>query len=53
MEGLFNQMAQLLVEWELLSGERLVALDSSKRKVQFKGHKEPMIEESGVYGLRS
>src|SRR5258707_5151095 len=61
MQALFNQMVQRLVEWGLLSGERIAALDGSKlptpasydgcgklkqtRKVKVKGQKEPVIEE--------
>jgi hypothetical protein len=68
MEALFNQMVHLLVEWGLLSGERLVALDGSKlptpqsyegcgklkqtRKVKVKGQKEPVLEEYYVYGWK-
>lgn len=68
MERLFNQMVQRLVEWGLLSGERLVALDGSKlptppsyegcgklkqtRKVKVKGQKEPVTQEYYVYGWK-
>jgi hypothetical protein len=68
MEALFNQMVQRLVEWGLLSGERLVALDGSKlptpqsyegcgkvkqtRKVKVKGQKEPVTQEYYVYGWK-
>jgi Transposase DDE domain len=68
MEALFNQMVQRLVEWGLLAGERLVALDGSKlptpqsyegcgkikqtRKVKVKGQKEPVTQEYYVYGWK-
>jgi hypothetical protein len=68
MERLFNQMVQLLVEWGLLSGERIAALDGSKlptpqsyegcgkvkqtRKVKVKGQKEPVTQEYDVYGWK-
>ena len=68
MERLFNQMVHLLVEWGLLSGERIVALDGSKlptpqsyegcgkikqtRKVKVKGQKEPVTQEYYVYGWK-
>ncbi len=68
MEALFNQMVQRLVEWGLLAGERLVALDGSKlptpqsyegcgkikqsRKVKIKGQKEPVTQEYYVYGWK-
>src|SRR5260221_10970908 len=68
MERLFNQMVHLLVEWGLVSGERIVALDGSKlptrqsyegcgkikqtRKVKVKGQKEPVTQEYYVYGWK-
>jgi hypothetical protein len=68
MERLFNQMVQLLVNWGLLSGERIAALDGSKlptpqsyegcgkvkqtRKVKVKGQKEPVTQEYYVYGWK-
>lgn len=68
MERLFNQMAQCVVGWGLLDGERSVALDGSKlptpatsegcgklkqtRRVKVKGQKERAIEEYYVYGWK-
>ncbi len=68
MERLFNQMVQLLVEWGLLCGERIAALDGSKlptpqsyegcgklkqtRKVKVKGQKEPVTQEYYEYGWK-
>ncbi len=68
MERLFNQMVQRLVEWGLLSGERIAALDGSKlptpqsyegcgklkqtRKVKVKGQQEPVTQEYYVYGWK-
>ena len=68
MERLFNQMAQCVVGWGLLDGERMVALDGSKlrtpatyegcgklkqtRRVKVKGQKERAIEEYYVYGWK-
>jgi hypothetical protein len=68
MERLFNQMVHLLVEWGLLSGERLVALDGSKlptppsyegcgkikqtRKVKVKGQQEPVTQEYYLSGWK-
>src|SRR5690349_17530700 len=61
MEGLFNQMVELLVRWGLLDGQRIVALDGSKletpksyagcgklkqtRSVKVKGQQERATEE--------
>ena len=68
MESLFNQMVQCVVEWGLLDGERMVALDGSKlptpassegcgklkqtRRVKVKGQQERAIEEYYVYGWK-
>src|SRR6266853_3595963 len=68
MERLFNQMAQCVVGWGLLDGERSVALDGSKlptpatsegcgklkqtRRVKVKGQKERAIEEYYVHGWK-
>jgi hypothetical protein len=68
MEHLFNQMVGCLVNWGLLDGERLAALDGSKlptpstyegagklkqtRAVKVKGQKERAIEEYYVYGFK-
>ncbi len=68
MERLFNQMVQCVVEWGLLDGEHIAALDGSKlptpetyegcgklkqtRSVKVKGQKERATEEYDVYGWK-
>jgi hypothetical protein len=68
MERLFNQMVQCVVEWGLLDGEHIAALDGSKlptpetyegcgklkqtRSVKVKGQKERATEEYYVYGWK-
>jgi len=68
LETLFNQMVVCLVNWGLLSGERIAALDGSKlptpqtyegcgklkqtRSVKIKGQKERATEEYYVYGWK-
>ncbi len=68
LETLFNQMVVCLVNWGLLSGERMAALDGSKlptpesyegcgkvkqtRSVKVKGQKERATEEYYVYGWK-
>jgi Transposase DDE domain len=68
MEGLFNQMVELLVRWGLLDGQRIVALDGSKletpksyagcgklkqtRSVKVKGQQERATEEYYLYGWK-
>ena len=68
MERLFNEMVRCVVQWGLLDGERIAALDGSKlptpetyegrgklketRSVKVKGQKEPATEEYFVYGWK-
>ncbi len=68
LETLFNQMVVCLVNWGLLDGERMAALDGSKlptpasyegcgkvkqtRSVKVKGQKERATEEYYVYGWK-
>jgi Transposase DDE domain len=68
LETLFNQMVVCLVNWGLLDGERMVALDGSKlptpksyegcgkvkqtRSVKVKGQKERATQEYYIYGWK-
>ncbi len=68
LEGLFNQMVQVVVRHGLVSGKLLVALDGSKlptpksyegcgkvkqtRKVKVKGQKEAQTQEYYLYGWK-
>jgi hypothetical protein len=68
MEQLFNQMVCCLVQWGLLQGELMAALDGSKlpttdkyqgcgklketKKVKIKGQKEPALQEMYIYGWK-
>jgi Transposase DDE domain len=68
MERLFNQMVCCVVEWGLLDGDRIAALDGSKlptapsyegrgklkqtRLVKVKGQKERAIQEYYIYGWK-
>lgn len=68
MESLFNQMVKCVLEWGLLDGERIAALDGSKlptpetyegcgkvkqtRSVKVKGQKERATEEYYVSGWK-